>query len=439
MSFTPIANSQFDVPVPHTSYSLLRTLRAALPNDQHVPTLDCSSSDFPLLDYLSTHDITYTVVDPDTYGFFEYNSDTKKVEKSVVVGVFTFTYGGVSFTAYHASWSTGFGNTSSLYDLVFEGADDALGQELATAVYKWADELKEEIWVFEAGQWIKRKTLFKAIRAASWDDIVLDAAFKEGLRRDTHTFFSSQKIYQSLGITWKRGILLMGPPGNGKTETIKALLNDVNYTALYVKSVTTREGPEYGVREVFKFARKHAPCILVLEDLDAIVTPKTRSFFLNELDGLAQNEGILTIASTNHPERIDDAILNRPSRFDVKYVFDLPNPALRKAFALKWLGKVRAMGADAGVALEKPEDEIASAVAEKTGGWSFAFLKELCVRLCLVSLLCAALLMCTSYYSLDSSLSFCVWLMTGRCTQMLRLDLRIKYSSTKPTSFPVRF
>ena len=150
---------------------------------------------------------------------------------------------------------------------------------------------------------------------------------------------------------------------------------------------------EDGVREIFDHARKHSPCILVLEDLDAMVVDEVRSFFLNELDGLvrqgsgrgllftdlhpqAKNDGILTIATTNHPERIDDAILNRPSRFDVKYTFELPTKELRKEFVLLWINKVHARVGAAGVSFADPE-AVATEVAEKTEGWSFAFLKEL--------------------------------------------------------------
>ena len=88
------------------------------------------------------------------------------------------------------------------------------------------------------------------------------------------------------------------------------------------------------------------------------------------------NSGILTIASTNHPERIDDAILNRPSRFDVKYDFTLPNLTLRTEFAGRWLAKVNSLSANTGVSFQHPQ-ETAAEVASKTDGWSFAFLKEL--------------------------------------------------------------
>lgn len=122
-----------------------------------------------------------------------------------------------------------------------------------------------------------------------------------------------------------------------------------------------------------------------------MVVPKVRSFFLNELDGLAANQGILTIATTNHPERIDDAIVNRPSRFDVKYNFSLPDVELRRAFARKWIGKFGGSGTGGkdkdvkpatrakGVKFEMEADELAAKVAEMTEGFSFAFLKELCV------------------------------------------------------------
>lgn len=114
-----------------------------------------------------------------------------------------------------------------------------------------------------------------------------------------------------------------------------------------------------------------------------------------------KNEGILTIATTNHPERIDDAILNRPSRFDVKYDFTLPTPALRTAYSIKWLQKIVDLGPKkessngsnssggegqgqvlGAVKFEKEHEELAREIAEQTDGWSFAFLKELYVLAC---------------------------------------------------------
>jgi len=70
--------------------------------------------------------------------------------------------------------------------------------------------------------------------------------------------------------------------------------------------------------QVFGKARAEAPCVLILEDLDSLINDDNRSFFLNQLDGLENNDGLLVIGSTNHYDRLDPAITKRPSRFDRK-------------------------------------------------------------------------------------------------------------------------
>ena len=76
--------------------------------------------------------------------------------------------------------------------------------------------------------------------------------------------------------------------------------------------------------QVFEKARAEAPCVLVLEDLDSLINDGNRSFFLNQLDGLENNDGLLVIGSTNHYERLDPAITKRPSRFDRKLFVYFP-------------------------------------------------------------------------------------------------------------------
>ena len=95
--------------------------------------------------------------------------------------------------------------------------------------------------------------------------------------------------------------------------------------SLYVKTFTSYAGPEYGIRQIFLMARRMAPCLLIFEDIDSLVSPGVRSYFLNEVDGLESNHGILMIGSTNHLERLDPGIAKRPSRFDRKYFFDVPS------------------------------------------------------------------------------------------------------------------
>jgi transitional endoplasmic reticulum ATPase len=77
-------------------------------------------------------------------------------------------------------------------------------------------------------------------------------------------------------------------------------------------------GDEYAIAEVFRKARQESPCVVILEDIDSQINNQNRSFFLNELDGLERNDGLLLVGSTNHLDRLDPGLSTRPSRFDRK-------------------------------------------------------------------------------------------------------------------------
>lgn len=116
-----------------------------------------------------------------------------------------------------------------------------------------------------------------------------------------------------------------------------------------------------------------APCVLIFEDLDSMVTDEIRSYFLNEVDGLDSNDGILMIGSTNHLDRLDPAIAKRPSRFDRKYHFRVPDAQERAQYCRHWARKL------ASHPLVAFPEELCSVVAGLTEGFSFAYLKELLV------------------------------------------------------------
>jgi transitional endoplasmic reticulum ATPase len=78
------------------------------------------------------------------------------------------------------------------------------------------------------------------------------------------------------------------------------------------------KGDEGGITDVFAKARQMSPCVLILEDLDSLITDQNRSFFLNQLDGIEGNDGLLVIGTTNHFEKLDLGLSKRPSRFDRK-------------------------------------------------------------------------------------------------------------------------
>ncbi len=246
----------------------------------------------------------------------------------------------------------------------------AVAEDFLVAVCEYNVEVRGEVLVFDGGCWSKDSTLLADIRDATLDNLVLRGTLKNDIHADLVQFFASRDLYQRFRVPWKRGVLFLGPPGNGKTHTVKALINALDQPCLYVKSFKVDFGTdEENIHRVFERARKSAPCILVMEDLDALITPQNRAFFLNELDGFVANAGVVVLATSNHPERLDPSILERPSRFDRKYPFELPALAERQAYIALWNERFEP-------ALRLSHQAITQ-VAELTDGFSFAYLKEL--------------------------------------------------------------
>ncbi|WP_422928055.1 AAA family ATPase [Singulisphaera sp. PoT] len=265
------------------------------------------------------------------------------------------------------TWSTGFHEQKHLWIIA---DDEATAEAFFSECSAWNAEIRDEVLVFDGGCWSKSGELFHSIKNATLENLVLSGTLKEEIRDDLSRFFATRATYEQHGVPWKRGVLFVGPPGNGKTHAIKALINALKMPCLYVKSFQADHATEHDcIRQVFARTRRSAPCILVLEDLDSLINAGNRSFFLNELDGFADNTGILALATTNHPERLDPAILDRPSRFDRKYHFDLPGPDERLAYVRLW-------SAELGEALRPTEEGLAEVVIQ-TEGFSFAYLKEL--------------------------------------------------------------
>jgi hypothetical protein len=135
---------------------------------------------------------------------------------------------------------------------------------------------------------------------------------------------------------------------------------------LYVKSITR----VWDIGSIFSVARAYSPCLLILEDIDTLVSGGFQSSFFNEVDGLANNDGIMMIATTNHIEKLDGGLANRPSRFDRKYNFPLPNYEERVLYSEFWRKKLQDKEA-----VDFPK-ALSPKIAKITDDFSFAYMKE---------------------------------------------------------------
>jgi hypothetical protein len=290
---------------------------------------------------------------------------------NVEFGGFSVAWKDYDFIVYVARWQIGFSMVVQHF-VLHEGPED-VARELILAASIWRDQLHDEIWVFNQGIWKKDPGLWVEIQKADWKDVVLKDEFKKSLKKDIYGFFASETVYKELAIPWKRGLIMYGPPGNGKTITIKVVMKtcgNMGFTPLYVKSFQSYKGEEGAMADVFDKARQLSPCVVVLEDLDSLINDHNRSFFLNQLDGLESNDGLLVIGTTNHFERLDPGLSSRPSRFDRKYLFDDPDREARVLYAKYWQGKLKD-----NKDISYP-DSLVDEIVDSTEKFSFAYLKE---------------------------------------------------------------
>ena len=288
---------------------------------------------------------------------------------SFVQVVWNVTWKESQLQVFQLQWSTSCGMEKRSW-VVTESEE--IAEEFVLDVQRKTHAPGNTILVFSDGHWSRSGGLYKAMQAASFDDLVLANQLKEQIRTDFKRFLKSRGSYERLGIAWRRGALMIGPPGNGKTHCVRALVKDLSVPCLYVQSLSHNHFTmEQLWQEVFDRARGLTPCVLVLEDLDSLVNDQNRSFFLNQLDGFEQNHGLMVLATTNHPDRIDKAIIDRPSRFDRKYHFDLPTSEERQRYLEDWQEKLT--GETGWNLAEVP------AIATATEGFSFAYLKELII------------------------------------------------------------
>lgn len=153
----------------------------------------------------------------------------------------------------------------------------------------------------------------------------------EKVIKEIQKFWDREKYFRRFGLTYKRGIVLWGPPGSGKSCTIQIIMADVvGRGGVVVKFSHPRLFIE-GMRIIRQIQSK-TPIVVLMEDMDSIIENYSPSEVLNILDGVDQIENTVFLATTNYPQKLGPRIINRPSRFDKRFKIDHPNAESRKMY-----------------------------------------------------------------------------------------------------------
>ena len=184
------------------------------------------------------------------------------------------------------------------------------------------------------------KVYVKSTEGIHFSDVAGEEEAKENLQEIVEYLHNPEK-YREIGATMPKGILLVGPPGTGKTMLAKAVAGEANvpffsmsgseFVEMFVGMGASK------VRDLFRQAKEKAPCIVFIDEIDAIGKKRdgsalggndereqTLNQLLTEMDGFEENTGVVILAATNRPEALDPA-LTRPGRFDRRVPVELPD------------------------------------------------------------------------------------------------------------------
>lgn len=200
-------------------------------------------------------------------------------------------------------------------------------------------------------------------KAVSTDTLIpLPDSGYENIIKTVDEFWTKKNRYDDLGFLFKRGILLWGPPGSGKTsilQTISQRMIEKNGLIIHCGN------PRILVNglSILRKIEKNRQIIVLFEDIDAIVNNCGEQDILGLLDGESQIDNVIFIATTNYPERLDKRLINRPGRFDLVQLIGMPSYKARYQFLHSKLS-------------DCVDENVINNWAKKTKGYSIAHLKE---------------------------------------------------------------
>jgi uncharacterized membrane protein len=255
------------------------------------------------------------------------------------------------------------------HNIVLKITPDYRGVHLTIYAAQKNQEEANGIWI-KAWEWAHENNFLKGEAFAlsgeflaktdeQWSDVFLDQENITAVKRSVKTINEKGKQAQN------RGILMMGPPGTGKTLSGRIMRNEAEASFIWVSARDFYYmGAFGGLTAAFDLARELAPSILFVEDVDNWMSERTVDLVKTEMDGIGRHTGVVTALTTNYPERIPEALIDRPGRFHDVLQFGLPNKMIRHAMLSKWLPDANAA-------------DIEFAVKE-LDGYSGAHLREMC-------------------------------------------------------------
>ena len=201
--------------------------------------------------------------------------------------------------------------------------------------FKSVDQVPSGIYELQYNRNVSQITLKK--QPFKTDELYQLPSYEiQDILKDIQDFWDRRDKYREYNFVNKRGILMYGEPGCGKSGIIQLIAKQLIENNGIIINIKDQDDVDFFIDFIATFRKiePNRPLIVLLEDLDSIAGESTYSTskLLNILDGVKQIEDVVYIATTNYPEKLQERITNRPSRFDRRYKVELPNEEIREAY-----------------------------------------------------------------------------------------------------------